>query len=77
MTAVQLRPSTPTVVVTTDDGTVLSCTPQQVGGADAGRIRWMIADPEGRERTGPPYLGFSSQTDVHRLICEWWDTRPA
>ncbi len=73
----QLRPSTPTVVVTMDDGTVLSCTPQQIGEPDARRIRWMIADAAGHEHAGPPYHGFSSQTDVHRLICDWWEaSRP-
>jgi hypothetical protein len=73
---VQLRPSTPTVVVTMDDGTVLSCTPQQIGGPE-GRVRWVIADTAGREHAGPPYLGFTSQNDVHRLICEWWAAKRA
>lgn len=62
-------------MMTMDDGTVLSCTPQEFGSPDASHMRWRIVEASDRKHTGPPYSDFISQTELHRLICDWWAAR--
>ena len=64
----------PTIVVTTDDGALFSCTPFVMGGVSATRqVRWTLIDAQGLEYIGPQYARGQSPTDVQRLVSEWWE----
>jgi len=65
-----------TIFLTTDDGTVLRCTPHEVGGVLAPRQwRWKLIESCGAEHIGPLYTEFTSQADLRRLISGWWDAK--
>lgn len=62
------------IVVTTDDGTLFSCTPFEMGGVSAPRqVRWTLIDSRGLEYIGPPYARGQSPADVRSLVCAWWE----
>lgn len=67
----------PTIVITTDDGTLFSCTPHEMGGFTTPRsIRWKIIATDGLEYVGPPYrVAESSPVDVQRIVSEWWNLK--
>jgi hypothetical protein len=68
----------PTIVVTTDDGTLFSCTPYEIGGLAAPRqLRWKLIDARALEYIGPPYARGLSPADVQRLVSEWWEAKKA
>jgi hypothetical protein len=69
------RPTGPTVVVTTDDETVLHCTPREISGAAPRQARWVLVESSGTEHIGPQYLGFTSMSDVARMVSDWWKAR--
>ena len=72
------RSSGPTVVVTTEDGTVFHCTPYETVGPDTQRqARWKLVEPGGVEYAGPDYDGFTSQADIRRMVAEWWEAQKA
>jgi hypothetical protein len=69
-------PSTLSLVVTTDDGTVLRCVPREVGGILAPRHwRWKLVEPCGREHIGPRYIKCGARADVARQLTDWWEAR--
>lgn len=70
------RNSGPTVVITAGDGTLLHCTPVELGDTLSTReSRWMIGEPGGEEHEGPVYTGFTSRADLQELIASWWQTQ--
>jgi hypothetical protein len=70
------RSSGPTLVVVTDDGTILECTPHDVeSSASTRETRWVFVAPDGAEHIGPEYKGFSSVGDIRRLANGWWESR--
>lgn len=69
------RSSGPTLVVVTDDGTILECTPHEIGTRSTRETRWVFVAPDGAEHIGPSYTGFSSVGDIRVLANEWWESR--
>ena len=70
------RSSGPTLVVVTDDGTILECTPHEIGASRSTReTRWVFVAPDGAEHIGPHYTGFSSVGDIRVLANQWWESR--
>ena len=66
----------PSFVVTTHDGTMFSCVPQETVGLSHVRTRyWSLMSQDGVLYTGPPYSRTQSAEDVQRLVSEWWDAR--
>lgn len=68
-----------TVIVTTDDGALFSCTPYVMGGAIAPKqVRWKLIDARGLEYIGPPYdWASSSPAAVQQLVSTWWEEKKA
>jgi hypothetical protein len=63
-------------VVKTEDETVLHCTPREVGGGAVPRQTcWVLADSNGTEHIGPQYVGFTSMSEVSRIVNDWWKVR--
>ncbi len=70
------RSSGPTLIVVTDDGTVLECTPHDIDNARSTReTRWVFVAADGAEHIGPHYTGFSSVGDIRLLANQWWESR--
>src|SRR5690349_5231469 len=68
----------PTIGVTTDDGTLFSCTPVELGGVSAPRqALWRLIDSGGFEYLGPPYVRGLTLRDVQQLVSRWWEQRKA
>lgn len=66
----------PSFVVTTHNGTIFSCVPQETVGLSHVRTRyWSLMSQDGVLYTGPPYARTQSAEDVQRLVSEWWDAR--
>jgi len=63
----------PTIVVTTCDGTVFTCTVCLRDGFHPSLFRWHLTDAEGRSVMGPPYVPNESNWDVLRRIDAWWE----
>jgi hypothetical protein len=65
--------SAATISVTVDDGTVLRCTPQEVGSVLAPRQRrWVLVEQNRVEHIGPLYAKRTAAADVERLVVGWW-----
>jgi hypothetical protein len=63
----------PSFVVTTDDGTMFSCVPQEATGRTHGKRRyWSLMCADGVLCVGPPYDPRHSAADVQRLVNDWW-----
>ena len=66
------RSSGPTVLVTTDDDTVLHCTPRVIVTPKGRQSAWVLVEENGAEYIGPEYVGFTSMRDVLTTINDWW-----
>jgi hypothetical protein len=66
------RSSGPTVLVTTEDETVLHCTPRVIVSAEGRQSAWVLVEENGSEYIGPEYLGFTSMRDILKTINDWW-----
>ena len=70
------RSSGPTVVVKTEDETIFHCTPREIGGGAAPlQSCWMLVESNGTEHIGPQYDGFTSMSEVSRIVNDWWKVR--
>ena len=68
----------PTIVVTTDDGTLFSCAPYEMGGVQSPRqVRWKFIDKRGLEYVGPPYESGVAPAAVQHLVSDWWEGKKA
>ena len=66
----------PTVIVTTDDGTLFSCEPMAVGGTSVpGSFHWRLIDVRGLMYIGPAYSHNAPLSDVERIVSDWWEKR--
>ena len=66
----------PVIIVTTDDGTLFTCTVcQPRNTSDASQRFWLVMDQQGGEFTGPPYVAKEHPVETQRRISEWWMAR--
>jgi len=68
-----------TVILTTDDGTLFSCAPHEIGGFTSPRqLRWKLVAADGTNYVGPPYRPDEAEPSaVQRLVSVWWEERKA
>jgi len=63
-------------VVTTNDGTVLSCIPHATGGALAPvQWRWLVIDCTGMRYVGPAINDDPALGSLAQRVSDWWDAR--
>lgn len=65
----------PTIMVTTDDGTLFNCTPKLIWSFNSPRRpRWTFTDVQKAAYLGPPFVReCSSPVEVQRMLSEWWE----
>jgi len=63
-------------VVTTKDGTVLTCIPHAINGVLTPRHwRWILIDQRGSQYVGPAIDNDRQRGSLAKRVSDWWDAR--
>jgi hypothetical protein len=63
-------------VVTTKDGTVLTCIPHLINGAlTPDHWRWVLIDRRGEQYVGPAIDNDPARGSLAQRVSDWWEAR--
>lgn len=66
-----------TFLITTDDGTLFSCTPYTFRMRGECEDRWRLLGTKGDTHCGPRYDRRATPVDVQRAVSVWWSEQHA